>query len=62
LLREVRLFDVYQGNKIDSGRKSLALGLILQASSQTLTDKDVDETIGRVLERLELELGATLRD
>jgi phenylalanyl-tRNA synthetase beta chain len=62
LLRELRLFDVYQGDKIDSGRKSLALGLILQASSQTLTDKDVDATIGRVLERLKLELGATLRD
>jgi phenylalanyl-tRNA synthetase beta chain len=62
LLREVRLFDVYQGEKIDSGRKSLALGLILQASSQTLTDKDIDSTVGRVLERLETELGARLRD
>jgi len=62
LLRELILFDVYQGDKIDSGRKSLALGLILQASSQTLTDRDVEQTISRILERLQTELGARLRD
>jgi phenylalanyl-tRNA synthetase beta chain len=62
LLRELLLFDVYQGEKIDSGLKSLALGLILQASSQTLTDKDVERIVGRILERLEVELGARLRD
>jgi phenylalanyl-tRNA synthetase beta chain len=62
LLRDLILFDVYQGEKIEPGRKSLALGLILQASSQTLTDMEVEGTIGRVLERLASELGATLRD
>lgn len=62
LLRDLVLFDVYQGENIAAGRKSLALGLILQAHSQTLTDREVDETIGRVLARLEGELGARLRD
>jgi phenylalanyl-tRNA synthetase beta chain len=62
LLREIVLFDLYQGERIESGRKSLALGLILQAPSQTLTDQEVDQTIGRVLGRLENELGARLRD
>jgi phenylalanyl-tRNA synthetase beta chain len=62
LLREIVLFDLYQGERIESGRKSLALGLILQAPSQTLTDQEVDQTIGRVLGRLEDELGARLRD
>jgi phenylalanyl-tRNA synthetase beta chain len=62
LLRDLHVFDVYQGEKIDSGRKSLALGLILQASSQTLKDDDVEKTIGRVLERLKFDLGARLRD
>jgi len=62
LLRDLVLFDVYQGEKIDSGRKSLALGLILQASSQTLTDQEVEKTISCVLARLESELGARLRD
>jgi phenylalanyl-tRNA synthetase beta chain len=61
-LRELVLFDVYQGQRIDSGRKSLALGLILQASSQTLTDEDVEQAISRILTRLENELGARLRD
>ena len=62
LLRELVLFDVYAGERIDSGRKSLALGLILQASSQTLTDDEVEEAIQRVLSRLQSELGARLRD
>jgi phenylalanyl-tRNA synthetase beta chain len=62
LLRDLVLFDLYEGEKIDSGRKSLALGLILQASSQTLTDQDVEKTISRVLAGLENELGARLRD
>lgn len=62
LLRDCVLFDVYQGPGIDSGLKSFAFGLILQASSQTLTDQDVEQTISRVLKRLESELGARLRD
>jgi len=62
LLRDLVLFDVYAGGTVDSGRKSLALGLILQASSQTLTDQTVDETIARVLDRLMSEFGARLRD
>jgi phenylalanyl-tRNA synthetase beta chain len=62
LLTEIVLFDVYQGQKIESGRKSLALGLILQASSQTLTDQEVDRSIARILARLESDIGARLRD
>jgi phenylalanyl-tRNA synthetase beta chain len=62
LLRDLVLFDVYAGESIDSGRKSLALGLILQASSQTLTDDAVEKAVKLVLDRLESELGARLRD
>ncbi|MBK1716183.1 phenylalanine--tRNA ligase subunit beta [Thiocystis violacea] len=62
LLRELILFDVYTGQNIDSGRKSLALGLILQSSSQTLTEGLIEETVERILERLATELGARLRD
>ncbi|EIC20943.1 phenylalanine--tRNA ligase subunit beta [Thiorhodovibrio frisius] len=60
-LREALVFDVYAGEKIDSERKSVALGLILQASSQTLTDQDVETTVTRVLNRLKQDLGARLR-
>lgn len=62
LLRELRLFDVYTGKGVDSGSKSLALGLILQASSQTLTDDEVDMAVKQALDRLQSELGARLRD
>lgn len=62
ILKEVRIFDVYKGNGVDSGRKSVALGLILQESSRTLTDQDVDSATAKVVEKLEKKLGATLRD
>lgn len=62
LLKDILLFDVYTGENIETGRKSLALGLILQSSSQTLEDNIVDTTVGRVLESLAAELGARLRD
>ena len=60
-LQSVSLFDVYTGDKIDSGRKSLALGLIIQASSQTLTDVEINAVVQRILDRLQTELGAVLR-
>jgi len=62
LLKQLVLFDVYQGKNIEAGRKSMALGLILQASSQTLTDQDVERVMARVVTRLSDELRARLRD
>ncbi|NKN34259.1 phenylalanine--tRNA ligase subunit beta [Marichromatium bheemlicum] len=62
LLRDLVLFDVYAGDNIEKGRKSLALGLILQASSQTLTEEVIDDAVGRILARLTSELDARLRD
>ncbi|NEX17643.1 MAG: phenylalanine--tRNA ligase subunit beta, partial [Halochromatium sp.] len=61
LLKQLILFDQYQGEKIDSDRKSLAFGLILQAKSQTLVDAEVDALMQTLVERLEQELGAKLR-
>ena len=62
ILRDILLFDVYTGSKVDSGRKSLALGLILQETSHTLTDQQVDSVQAGVLQALSEQLGATLRD
>lgn len=59
--QQVQLFDVYRGKGIDSGRKSLALGLTLQARSRTLTDLEVDEIMKNILASLNNELGGTLR-
>jgi phenylalanyl-tRNA synthetase beta chain len=60
-LQGVELFDVYTGEGIDSGRKSLSVGLTLQDLSRTLTDNEVDDAIERIVGRLEADLGATLR-
>jgi phenylalanyl-tRNA synthetase beta chain len=62
LLSELRVFDVYRGPGIESGRKSVALGLILQDSSRTLTDVDADAVVTAVMARLRDELSATIRD
>ena len=62
LLRELKVFDVYRGQGIDSGRKSVALGLILQDKSKTLTDADVESVMAAVRDGLARELGATIRD
>ena len=62
LLSELRVFDVYRGPGVDSGRKSVALGLILQDSSRTLTDIDADAVVASVVTRLRDELSATIRD
>jgi phenylalanyl-tRNA synthetase beta chain len=62
LLSELRVFDVYRGPSIESGRKSVALGLILQDSSRTLTDVDADAVVTAVATRLRDVLSATIRD
>jgi len=61
LLAKLDLFDEYHGEGIDSGRKSLAIGLTLQDSSRTLKEAEVDEIIGRILAALKETLGAQLR-
>jgi phenylalanyl-tRNA synthetase beta chain len=62
LLSELRVFDVYRGPNIETGRKSIALGLILQDSSRTLTDLDADAVVTAVAARLRDVLSATIRD
>jgi len=61
VVREVRLFDVYRGEKIGVGKKSLAYSLTYQASDKTLSDKEVAGIRAHILRRLEQELAAKLR-
>jgi phenylalanyl-tRNA synthetase beta chain len=61
LLQQVILFDVYRGQGVDSRRKSVGLGLILQDASRTLTDEDADQKMRSVMLALEREFGATIR-
>ncbi len=62
VVRDIRLFDVYTGENIDPDRKSLALSLILQDYSHTLTDEEIEDAVRRVQEALETSLAAKLRD
>lgn len=57
----VSLFDVYRGEQIGAGKKSLAYSLTYQAEDRTLTDEDVARICQRIVRRLEQELGASLR-
>jgi phenylalanyl-tRNA synthetase beta chain len=61
LLQSVLVFDVYRGEGVDSRRKSVGLGLILQDASRTLTDEDADQKVRSVMQKLESEFGATIR-
>ena len=61
LVRSVVLFDVYRGEQVGAGKKSMAYRLTYQADDRTLTDKEVAKLRGKIVRRLERELGATLR-
>jgi phenylalanyl-tRNA synthetase beta chain len=61
LLVNLELFDEYRGEGIDSGRKSLALGLTLQDTSRTLNERDVETVVGRVVAGLKASFDAQLR-
>ena len=62
VLYNLELFDVYRGEAIDLGKKSLALGLTFQRTSSTLTDDEVESAVGSILEGLRKEFGASLRE
>jgi phenylalanyl-tRNA synthetase beta chain len=61
ILREVNLFDVYQGKGIDPDKKSYAVSFVFRDVNRTLTDKHVDNIMSKILKRLEGELNASLR-
>jgi len=61
LLKDINLFDVYEGNNLPEGKKSYAVSFVIQDNSKTLTDAQVDKIMGKLQSNLESELGATLR-
>ena len=62
LIKDVRIFDIYKGAGIEAGRKSVAIGLILQETSRTLTDEDADVVMAATVSKLKDEFAAELRD
>ncbi len=61
-LIDLNLFDVYRGESIEEGSKSLAIALILQDNDKTLEEKDISDVVNRVIDSLETQLNASLRD
>jgi phenylalanyl-tRNA synthetase beta chain len=62
LIQGVRIFDIYRGEGIEAGRKSVAIGLILQETSRTLTDDDADRAMAAAVKKLQDQFRAELRD
>ncbi|MDR3047229.1 MAG: phenylalanine--tRNA ligase subunit beta [Bacteroidales bacterium] len=61
LLKNVSLFDVYEGDKIAEGKKSYALNFVLQHPEKTLIEEEINKTMTKIINAFEKELGAVLR-
>ena len=61
LLKEVELFDVYEGKNLEAGKKSYAVSFLLQDETQTLNDKIIDKIMSKLVKNLEEKLNAKLR-
>ncbi len=61
LLRDVCLFDVYEGKNLEPGKKSYAVSFLLQDETQTLNDKQIDKIMSKLIVNLQNKLGAKLR-
>jgi phenylalanyl-tRNA synthetase beta chain len=61
LLKEVSVFDVYEGDKVEQGKKSYALRFVLQSEHKTLTDKEIDKVMEKLIKVYEEKAGAIVR-
>ena len=61
LLKEISLFDVYQGDKLPEGKKSYAVSFAIQDSTKTLTDAQIEKLMSKLIQNFESQLGAQLR-
>ena len=61
LLKNVELFDVYEGKNLPAGKKSYAIAITLQDDEKTLQDKQIDTVMQKITQSLEKRLGASLR-
>jgi len=61
ILTDINLFDVYKGKNLPEGKKSYAVSFMLKDDSKTLTDKQIDKLMSKLLKKFESEIGAVLR-
>ena len=61
LLKEINVFDVFEGEQIGADKKSYSVSFILQDATQTLTDKQIDQSMAKLMETFEKEINALIR-
>jgi len=61
LIKDVKIFDVYQGDNITSGKKSIAFNVILEPKDKTLSEKDIDQVSNKIISTVQKTTGASLR-
>ena len=62
IIRKVRIFDVYEGEKIGKGKKSVAVNVILQSDDKTLTEEIINNLSNRIIKFVQSKLGGSIRD
>jgi phenylalanyl-tRNA synthetase beta chain len=62
LIKDIKVFDIYRGQGVEEGYKSVALALIMQNTTETLVDSDIDAIVNKVLDALSRNISAKLRD
>jgi phenylalanyl-tRNA synthetase beta chain len=60
-LREINLFDVYEGDKLPAGKKSYAVSFVFRDEEQTLNDKAIEKAMERIMHAVAESTGAELR-
>ena len=61
LIKDVRIFDVYQGDNIESGKKSIAFNVTLEPKDKTLSEHEIEQVSKKIISTVEKNTGATLR-
>ena len=61
LIKDVKVFDVYQGEKITTGKKTIPFNVILEPKDKTLSEKDIDQISKKIILTVQEATGATLR-
>ena len=61
IIKQVNTFDIYEGDKIPKGKKSVAINVVLQSDEKTLNEKDLDSICKKIIEVVRDKTGATIR-
>ena len=61
LIKDVKIFDVYQGDNIAAGKKSIAFNVTLEPQDKTLSEKDIDQISKKIIDVVKEKTGATIR-